>query len=105
MGDPLCGQHYHKSSPTRRWRKRGHEGQALGTSRGGFCTKVHIKAEGLGKLLAFVLTEGKRHESPVFEKLIKLGEVKRKAAGRSRFRPKFVAARIEPTATTVFAVG
>jgi hypothetical protein len=39
-----------------------------------------------------VLTEGKRHENSVFEKLMKLGEVKRKAAGRSRFRPKFVAA-------------
>jgi hypothetical protein len=53
---------------------------------------VHIKAEGLGKPLAFVLTEGERHESPVFEKLMKLGGVRRKEVGRPRFRPKFLAA-------------
>ena len=53
---------------------------------------MHIKAEGLGKPLAFVVTEGERHESPVFEELMKMGEIRRKAAGRPRFRPKFVAA-------------
>lgn len=53
---------------------------------------MHIKAEGLGKPLAFVLTEGERHESPVFEKLMKLGELRRKEVGRPRFRPKFLAA-------------
>jgi transposase len=53
---------------------------------------VHIKAEGLGKPLAFLLTEGERHESPVFEELMKRGAIKRKAAGRPRFRPRFVAA-------------
>jgi transposase len=53
---------------------------------------VHIKAEGSGKPLAFVVTEGERHESPVFEELMKRGEVRRKAAGRPRFKPKFVAA-------------
>jgi transposase len=63
-------------------------------SRGGFSTKVHIKAEGLGKPLAFVLTEGERHESPVFEELMKLGAIRRnkKGVGRPRFRPKFLAA-------------
>jgi hypothetical protein len=53
---------------------------------------VHIKAEGLGKPLAFLLTEGERHESPVFEELMRRGEIKRKAMGRARFRPRFVAA-------------
>jgi hypothetical protein len=46
----------------------------------------------LGKPLAFVLTEGERHESPVFEKLMKLGGVRRKEVGSPRFRPKFLAA-------------
>ena len=92
MGDPLRRQHHHKSPPARSRRKRGHQNQALGTSRGGFSTKVHIKAEGLGKPLAFLVTEGERHESPVFEELVKLGGIKRKARGRARFRPRFLAA-------------
>ena len=88
---------HHKSPPARSRRKRGHQkggrqNQALGTSRGGFSTKVHIKAEGLGKPLAFLVTEGERHESPVFEELVKQGEIKRKARGRARFRPRFLAA-------------
>ncbi len=46
----------------------------------------------MGKPLAFVLTEGERHESPVFEELMKLGAVRHKETGRARFRPKFLAA-------------
>lgn len=67
---------------------------------------MHIKAEGLGKPLAFMLTEGERHESPVFEKLMKLGVVRRKGVGKPRFRPKFLAAADRAYGiTTVFAVG
>jgi len=51
------------------------------------------------------VTEGEPHESPVFEELMKLGGVRRKAAGRPRFRPKFVAADRGPTPTAAFAAG
>ena len=41
--------------------KRGRGDQALGRSRGGFGTKVHLRVEGQGKPVAFVLTPGQQH--------------------------------------------
>jgi len=40
----------------------GQEKQALGRSRGGFSTKVHISADGPGNPLRFILTPGQRHD-------------------------------------------
>lgn len=36
--------------------------QALGRSRGGFSTKVHVSVDGLGNPLRFILTGGQRHD-------------------------------------------
>lgn len=38
------------------------ESQALGRSRGGFSTKIHIAVDGLGNPLRFILTAGQRHD-------------------------------------------
>ena len=43
--------------------KGGQEAQALGRSRGGFSTKIHIVVDALGLPLDFVLTPGQRHDS------------------------------------------
>ena len=40
----------------------GQEEQALGRSRGGFSTKIHISVDGLGNPLRFTLTGGQRHD-------------------------------------------
>lgn len=40
----------------------GQAEQALGRSRGGFSTKLHILAEGLGNGPRFILTGGQRHD-------------------------------------------
>jgi Transposase DDE domain len=53
--------------------KRGQDGQALGRSRGGFSTKIHLKADLDGRPLAFHLTEGQAGDSPQFEVLLDLG--------------------------------
>src|SRR4051812_13360015 len=57
--------------------KRGQDGQALGRSRGGFSTKIHLKADLEGLALAFHLTEhqtwGEAGDSPQFEILLDLG--------------------------------
>jgi transposase len=48
-----------------RWRtgqKRGQSAQALGRSRGGFSTKIHLKTEALGNPLTFRLTPGQHHD-------------------------------------------
>lgn len=40
----------------------GQASQALGQSRGGFSTKIHVLVDGLGNPLRFILTPGQRHE-------------------------------------------
>jgi len=62
--------------------------EALGRSQGGFSTKVHIRAEGHGKLMTLVLTPGQRHETTAFEQLMAQGAVKRPGPGRPRLRPR-----------------
>lgn len=59
----------------------------MGRSRGGFSTKVHIRAEGQGKPLVIELTPGQQHEATVFERLLSTGAVKRPGRGRARQRP------------------
>jgi transposase len=53
--------------------KGGQQNQALGRSRGGFSTKIHLKADLDGRPLAFHLTEGQASDSPQFEILLDLG--------------------------------
>ena len=64
--------------------------QALGRSVGGFSTKVHIKAEGFGKPMHFVLTPGERHETVAFGSLVKGGKVKRQGRGRPKHRSQYL---------------
>ena len=66
------------------------EGEALGRSQGGFSTKVHVRAEGHGKPMTFVLTPGQRHEATAFEQVMEQGAVKRPGRGRPRLRPRRV---------------
>ena len=44
--------------------------QALGRSRGGFSTKIHVSVDGLGNPLRFILTGGQRHDITQAEELI-----------------------------------
>ncbi len=51
----------------RGWRCKksgGQEAQALGRSRGGFSTKIHIAVDSLGNPLRLILTAGQSHDSP-----------------------------------------
>jgi len=57
----------------RRRKKRDPEeppGHALGRSRGGFSTKIHILCDGYGHPLHFHLTAGQDHESTVLDTLL-----------------------------------
>ena len=56
-----------------RRRQRGQHGQALGRSRGGFSTKIHLKVDLDGLPLAFHLTKGQAGDSSQFEVLLDLG--------------------------------
>lgn len=68
------------------------EGEALGRSRGGFSTKIHIRAEGLGKPVTFALTGGEVHDSQAFVTLMGTGWIKRLGRGRPRLKPDRLAA-------------
>lgn len=46
-------------------------GHALGYSRGGFGTKVHLLASGRGVVLGIYVTPGQQHESTAFEPLLR----------------------------------
>lgn len=72
--------------------KGGQDGEALGRSRGGFSTKVHVKAEGNGKPMVVLLSVGQRHDSKLFEPLIENGAVKRPGRGLPKIRPGCVVA-------------
>ena len=61
-GAPLRG----RSSP----KKGGQAAQALGRSRGGFSTKIHVSVDGLGNPLRFILTGGQQHDITQAEGLI-----------------------------------
>ena len=53
-----------------RQKKGGQASQALGRSRGGFTTKVHVGVDGLGNPLRFRLTGGQEHDVTQAEALI-----------------------------------
>lgn len=53
------GGRTHKAEPQRREKGLGHSlEEALGRSRGGFSTKVHLACDGKGRPLSVVLTPG-----------------------------------------------
>src|SRR6185369_7652870 len=53
-----------------RQKNDGQAAQALGQSRGGFSSKIHVKTDGLGNPLRFLLTGDVRHESTQAQTLL-----------------------------------
>lgn len=51
-------------------KNRGQAAQTLGCSRGGFSSKIHVNADGLGNALRFILTAGQAYDSTQVEALI-----------------------------------
>jgi transposase len=87
LGPALRRRQRGPGAPERGRGQKGGGDQALGRSRGGFSTKVHVRAEGFGKPLALALTGGERHEQTMLPALLDKGAVKRPGRGRPRRRP------------------
>jgi hypothetical protein len=66
--------------------------EALGRSRGGYSTKLHLRVEGRGKPMVILTTAGQRHEAFMLRRLLEGGAVTRPGPGRPRIRPAAVAA-------------
>lgn len=58
------------NAPARGRRKRGPDIQAIGRSRGGLSTKIHIAVDALGNPVRLLLTAGQVHDSTQAEALI-----------------------------------
>lgn len=101
LADSSCRWEYHPCSPTCGGCEKGEldpqsvlseleqvqQREALGRSKGGFSTKIHLRCEGKGLPMTFLLTVGERHEAVVFEPLMEQGAVKSSGGGRPRLRP------------------
>jgi transposase len=82
-----------RQKPTERGgRKKGFlnpKDEALGRSRGGLSTKIHLACDGKGRPLSVVLSAGQRHSSTQLEQLLDAVRVARPkhSPGRPRKRP------------------
>nr|WP_256226727.1 IS5 family transposase [Streptomyces sp. PAN_FS17] len=65
---------------------------ALGRSRGGLTTKIHLACDGRGRPLAILVTPGQRHDSICARPLLERIRVPRIGLGRPRCRPDQVIA-------------
>ncbi|WP_137131096.1 IS5 family transposase, partial [Rhizobium sp. FY34] len=68
--------------------KRGQYGQALGRSRGGFSTKIHLKTDFDGHPIAFDLTGGEKGDAPHFPILLGVDVDPRAAIGDKGYDSK-----------------
>ncbi|WP_372462113.1 IS5 family transposase [Streptomyces endocoffeicus] len=78
-----------KGGSTGRTNRNDH---ALGRSRGGLTTKIHLACDGRGRPLAVLLTPGERHDSICARPLLERIRVPRTGLGRPRCRPDQVVA-------------
>jgi transposase len=67
------------------------ENEALGRSRGGFSTKLHVACDGLGKPVTIVLTPGQDHDITQGPTLIANSEAKKIIADKAYDSDEFVA--------------
>ncbi|WP_435885812.1 IS5 family transposase [Streptomyces lydicus] len=89
----VCRAHQHAAGA----RKKGHPADpnpdhALGRSRGGLSTKVHLASDGRARPLALVVTAGQAGDAPAFEAVMARIRVPRSGLGRPRTRPTAVLA-------------
>ncbi|MFC8230703.1 IS5 family transposase [Streptomyces sp. NPDC057287] len=70
--------------------KRGHRSPALGRSRGGLTSKIHLARDGLGRPLALVVTGGNINDCTQFTAVMEAIRVPRLGPGRPRVRPDHV---------------
>ena len=66
----MCGRWWQKGDPEEP------EHHALGRSRGGFSTKLHLLCDGVGHPLSYHLTPGQTHESTVFDVVLENADKK-----------------------------
>ncbi|MPY38393.1 IS5 family transposase [Streptomyces adustus] len=86
--------HQHAAATGRKGGPTGDEpdDHALGRSRGGLTTKIHLACDGKGRPLAILLTPGQRNDGICARPLLERIRVPRTGPGRPRCRPDQVVA-------------
>ncbi|MFE5614425.1 IS5 family transposase [Streptomyces sp. NPDC056524] len=84
----VCRAHQHSAGA----RKKGLQAGALGRSRGGLSTKVHLASDARARPLALRVTAGQAGDAPAFETVMAAIRVPRSGPGRPRTRPDAVLA-------------
>nr|WP_281194324.1 IS5 family transposase [Streptomyces yerevanensis] len=90
----VCRAHQHSAGA----RKRGRPGRsepkdhALGRSRGGLSTKVHLASDSRARPLSLHVTAGQAGDAPAFEAVMAGIRIPRSGLGRPRTRPAVVLA-------------
>ncbi|WP_439145754.1 IS5 family transposase [Streptomyces canus] len=83
--------HQHAAGARKRGPRSANRDHAIGRSRGGLTTKIHLVADGRCRPLAFVLTAGQAGDAPAFEQVMARLRVPRQR-GRPRTTPDVVLA-------------
>jgi transposase len=68
------------------------DGEAIGRSRGGLTTKIHLAVDGRGRPLSILLTPGQAGDNPHLLPLLNAIRVKAPGPGRPRKRPEMLIA-------------
>ncbi|WP_232764253.1 IS5 family transposase [Xanthomonas sp. SHU 308] len=67
----LPGQHQRESASRRQWCSKKNGPQAIGKSRGGWNTKIHLVAADARTAIAFSLSPGQAHDAPEGRELLR----------------------------------
>lgn len=68
------------------------DGEALGRSRGGLSTKIHLAVDGRGRPLSILLTPGQAGDNPQLLNVLDAISINRPGPGRPRKRPDMLIA-------------
>ncbi|MFJ8253775.1 IS5 family transposase [Streptomyces sp. NPDC094466] len=89
----VCRAHQHAAGALKRESGREEPADhALGRSRGGLSTKIHLASDARARPLAIIVTAGQAGDSPAFTSLMAALRVPRVGSGRPRTRPDTVIA-------------
>lgn len=84
-------QHSAGARKTYKGKARSPSDLALGKSKGGFSTKIHLRVDGNGRPLNFLITPGQSNDITAFYDLMKPCSIKKKGKGRPNKNPKALA--------------
>ncbi|QUI34711.1 IS5 family transposase [Streptomyces alfalfae] len=88
----VCRAHQHSAGARKAVRRPAPEDHALGRSRGGLSTKIHLASDSRARPLGIHVTAGQAGDAPAFEAVMARIRIPRSGPGRPRTRPATILA-------------